>query len=113
MKSELRLRRSTDFARVRQQGHVNKHHKMLLSFVKNEREHNRYGFVVSKKVGGAVIRNRVKRRLREAVYQIHPLLQQGYDIVIIARPAIVEQPFTEILRIYSTLCATAKLVEED
>lgn len=112
MKSALRLRRSTDFAYVRQHGSVYKHHKMLFSYVENQQTHNRYGFVVSKKVGGAVVRNRVKRRLREAIYQIHPLLNQGYDIVIIARPSIVEQPFEEFLRICNKLCYKASLVEE-
>lgn len=47
----------------------------------------RVGFSVSKRVGGAVVRNRVKRRLREAVRVRLTSLPPGWDIVISARPA--------------------------
>ncbi len=113
MKSVLRLRQSADFARVRRNGTLHKHYRIMLNCAENPLSHNRYGFVTSKKVGGAVIRNLVKRRLREATYQIHPHLHQGYDVVIIARPSVVEQPFEELLRILNKLFRQAKLLKEE
>ena len=113
MKSALRLRRSTDFARVRQQGKLYKQSSLLLSTTENDLPYNRYGFVTSKKLGNAVVRNLTKRRLREATYQLHPRLCQGHDIVIIARPFVVEQPFLRILRILEKLYHQARLIRDE
>jgi len=113
MKSELRLRKPDDFARVKQVGTLRKHYVLMVNCAENQLTHNRYGFVTNKKIGGAVVRNRTKRRLREATYQIHPHLHQGYDVVVIARPSIVEQPFEELLRILNKLFRQAKLLKEE
>jgi ribonuclease P protein component len=112
MKSALRLRRSTDFAHVRRQGKLYRHSSLLLTFVENDLSYNRYGFVTSKKLGNAVVRNRTKRRLREATYQLHPRLVQGYDIVVVARPAVVEQPFLRLLRILERLYHQTRLIRD-
>lgn len=84
----------------------------MINVAENSLSHNRYGFVTSKKVGNAVVRNQTKRRLREATYQLHPHLLQGYDIVVIARPAIVEQPFSQLLRILDEMYRRASLKED-
>ncbi|MBF0096112.1 MAG: ribonuclease P protein component [Magnetococcales bacterium] len=49
-------------------------------------ERSRLGITVSRKVGNAVVRNRIKRHLREFFRRQRPLLQRGYDWVVIARP---------------------------
>jgi len=113
MKSALRLRRSTDFDHVRKQGKPYRHSSMLLSRVKNDLPYNRYGFVTSKKIGNAVTRNLTKRHLREATYHLHPRLHQGYDIVLIARPSIVEQPFAQVQRILEKLYQQARLIRDE
>lgn len=57
----------------------------------------RVGFTASRKVGGAVVRNRARRRLRELVRLNLPnLMQPGHDLVLIARPAAAVAPFTEL-----------------
>ena len=112
MRSALRLRHSSDFAQVRRNGRLYKHRVLMMNIVENGLSHNRYGFITSKKVGTAVIRNQTKRRLREATYQLHPILCQGYDIVVIARPSIVEQPFSQLLRILHDLYHRASLIED-
>jgi ribonuclease P protein component len=56
----------------------------------------RVGFSVSKKVGKAVVRNRVKRRLREAVRHELPSIRPGTDLVFIARSAAAEASYWEI-----------------
>src|SRR6185312_15494468 len=67
MERALRLTYDADFRRVRTQGRSWAHPFAILCALPNNLPHNRYGFSVSKRLGGAVVRNRVKRLLREAV----------------------------------------------
>lgn len=54
----------------------------------------RFGFTVTKKLGGAVIRNRIRRRLKAAVGLVAPRLAQGnHDYVLVARAAALDRPF--------------------
>lgn len=112
MMKRLRLRHSNDFARLRADGQVWRQADLLISYAPNELPHNRYGFVTSKRVGNAVTRNRVRRHLREAVRRHHEMCQQGYDIVLIARPSITQKPFANVERIVCTLFAQAGILKE-
>jgi ribonuclease P protein component len=59
----------------------------------------RIGFTASRKVGGAVLRNRAKRRLRAAAAATLPLSgREGHDYVLIARTATLLRPFAELIR---------------
>jgi ribonuclease P protein component len=58
----------------------------------------RFGVTASRKVGGAVLRNRAKRRLRAAAAQVLPLsARAGHDYVLVARVATLSRPFTELI----------------
>ena len=58
----------------------------------------RVGFTVTKKVGNAVVRNRTKRRLREAVrLGLDPEAHRGLDIVVIGRDRTAERPFADLI----------------
>ena len=58
----------------------------------------RLGFTVTKKVGNAVVRNRAKRRLREAARAVLPLYATpGYDYVLIGRDATLTRPFSSLV----------------
>jgi ribonuclease P protein component len=96
MQRYLRLRRQDDFRRLRSAGRVWRHPLVILSMMPNGLPHNRYGFVVSKQLGKAVVRNRIRRRLREAVRHAHPDLAPGYDMALIARGPVVGQSYQAI-----------------
>lgn len=82
-----RLSRSAEFDRVFRQGRsVANRVLVLYAFPRPEDGEPRLGLSVSRKVGGAVDRNRVKRLLREAFARESHALPDGYDIVIVARP---------------------------
>ena len=67
--------------------------------------HNRYGFVTSRAVGMAVVRNRVRRRLREAVRPLS--LKDGWDIVVIARRSAAEATYRELRESLASLLTRA------
>jgi len=112
MQRPLRLRRQEDFARLRTSGRVWRHPFVILSVAPNALPHNRYGFITGKRLGNAVQRNRVRRLLREAVRQAHPGLQEGYDMVFIARGAIAGQPFVSVQDAVVTLLRRAGLWDD-
>lgn len=86
-----RLSRSGDFDRIYRDGasHATRY-LVLYSFPRKEEEDRevRLGVSASRKVGGAVDRNRVKRALREAFWGLSDRLPPGHDFVLVARPEI-------------------------
>ena len=111
MLPNLRLRHAEDFQRLRREGRSYPNKFLLMSVLPNTLPHNRYGFIVSKQVGNAVRRNRIRRRVREAVRLLHPQLRTGYDIVFIARPSLEGKPFEVLKRTVSDLVQQAGLWE--
>jgi ribonuclease P protein component len=84
MRREQRLTKHNDFAAIYRKGRAFAHPLIALRLLPNERPVSRYGFAVSKTVGNAVVRNRVRRRLREGICSLP--VEPGWDIVVIARP---------------------------
>jgi ribonuclease P protein component len=72
---------------------------------------SRYGFSVTKKVGKAVQRNRLKRLLRE-IMKLQSL-RPGWDIVLIARPVAVNADYHQLERAVTKLLARAQLLESN
>ena len=85
----LRLRKSSEFQRVRQQGRSLTSRLLILAWIPNDVGRLRVGFVVSKRISKrAVERNYIKRLLSEAIRPEIPKLSGGWDIVLSARNQI-------------------------
>ncbi len=86
-----RLRKTGEFNRVHVEGQKWRTRGLTIKAATNELEFSRWGIVVSRKVGTAVIRNRVKRMLREILRQED--IKPGWDLVIVTHPSIVSMDF--------------------
>lgn len=91
-----RLRGKGRFREIHERGRRWVHSLTMLGGLPNGLEYTRCGFIVSRKLGGAVERNRVRRRLREAVRLVYRQIRPGWDLVWIARPPIGRADFEAI-----------------
>lgn len=79
-----RLKKSSEFSRIYKRGKSFADKYLVVYFLPNKIEETRLGISVSKKVGNAVTRNRIKRLIKEA-FRHNVNLEKNYDIIIIAR----------------------------
>jgi ribonuclease P protein component len=84
---------------------------MIMKALPNECKFSRYGFSVTKNIGKAVVRNRIRRMLRE-ISRIIPV-KPGWDIVLIARPEAVAADYHELKKSVETLLLRAHLINKD
>lgn len=92
----LRLKHPQDFQTVRRRGSRWRDPLLTLHSLPNSLSHNRFGIVVSRKVGSAVIRNRVKRQLRAAISHWLPRLISGYDCVLTVQPPAAQASYAAL-----------------
>ena len=87
---------------------------LIAMYVRRNREGiNRVGVTVSKKLGKAVVRNRVRRRLRE-VYRLHESrFLPGWDIVVVARHRAIDADFSELTKAYLALAKKSGILREE
>lgn len=84
-----------------------------IKFVINSLQYNRFGIIISNKVNkSAVKRNLIKRRLKEAIKLKNKEVRQGFDIVIIALPAISGKNFEEIEESINFVLKKARLADK-
>jgi len=100
-----RLRRASEFARLRKEGRTVHGKLMVLSVLRHERDSGdaRIGIVTSRRVGGAVVRNRVRRRLREAVRLSRGSLLADCWLVLIARRLAADATYQALEAEWQTL----------
>ena len=96
MKRKFRLRRSTDFKRVRRLGKSYAHPFVVLIKHPNEESFSRFGVASGRSIGNAVKRNRAKRRIREVVRRRIPFIQSGWDVIFLARQSIKDATHSEL-----------------
>jgi ribonuclease P protein component len=108
VRGKQHLTRRADFEAVYQKGRSWAGRELVVRVLPNGLDTSRSGFAVGRRVGKAVIRNRVKRRLREII-RVMPL-QPGWDIVVIARGVAAQADFAGLRNTAGELLSRAGLL---
>jgi ribonuclease P protein component len=90
------LRRRADFEAIGRGGSARSTRLLVLRTLRTDRSETRVGFSTPRTLGGAVQRNRVRRRLRELVRTRLEGIDPGWDLLLIARPAAAEATHAEL-----------------
>lgn len=112
MKRKFRLRKSTDFKRVRRLGKSYAHPFVVLIKHPNHEGISRFGVAAGRSIGNAVERNRAKRRLREIIRPRISKILEGWDIVFLARHAIHHATSVELQTALDELIKRAELSKD-
>ena len=103
MKVVNRVKDSNDFGKIIKQGKTAKNTSYIIHFVKNNLSYTRVGVSVSKKLGNAVTRNRVKRQIRAMLDSLINYNLNKFDVVVIARQDFLNKNFDENKSLLSDL----------
>jgi ribonuclease P protein component len=110
LKKPYRLTQSARFLEIKRKGESSAHPLVILTKLPNGLPVSRFGFVVSRRMGKAVERNRAKRLMREAIRLRLPTLVSGYDVVLIARLQMRGAAFGDVDQAIARLTQRAGLV---
>lgn len=95
-----RIRKKRDFLFLYKKGNRYKGKYFNLIYLSNDLNFSRMAVVVSRKIGNAVQRNKIKRRMRSLFRRNKPLLEKPFDILIIAKKGILEVTWTTLKTYY-------------
>lgn len=110
MKKEYRLTRNTQYTQVHLQGKSWANDLLVMKAFPNGLQLSRFGISVSKRVGNAVVRNRVKRLIRECIRMVH--CKPGWDVIFISRSSASRASYCQIDSAVRLLLSRAKLMEQ-
>ncbi|MFW6305881.1 MAG: ribonuclease P protein component [Bacillota bacterium] len=105
-----RLKKKRDFNRVYNRGKSLATGNLVLYYFPNNLSENRVGFSISKKIGKAVVRNKIRRRLKE-ILRIKKNIKKSYDFIIIARKPVTGLDYTGMERDIDKLFRRAGLIK--
>jgi ribonuclease P protein component len=113
MRPEVTVKENRDFRRIYRKGRSAVSPCMVVYCQRNRQGRSRLGVTVSTKLGHAVVRNRVRRRLRE-IYRLNlAKTEAGYDVIVVARIRAAHTPYQKLEREYLSLLGKLGLLRED
>ena len=102
------LRSREDFAHLGERGRTRTDRLLVVHYAANTLQHDRFGIATGRRLGGAVTRNRVRRRIREILRATPGVEGRGWDVLVVARPASASASFEELRNALLRLLAAAR-----
>ena len=112
MKKNFRVKREKDFKAIFKEGTSFANRKFVVYQLENQKNHFRVGLSVSKKLGNAVARNQIKRRIRHIIQNAKGSLVEDVDFVVIARKGIENLEYAEMERNLLHVLKLSKIYRE-
>jgi ribonuclease P protein component len=114
MKKEFRIKKNKEFQVAFQKGRSFANRQFVVySLEKEGQDFFRIGLSVSKKIGNAVTRNRIKRYVRQSIFELHDQLSSGKDYVIIARKPTAEMDFFDVKKSLTHVLKVGKVLKRN
>lgn len=107
------IKKNEEFQHIFEKGHSIQGRYLVVYFLRNQLNRNRFGFCSGAKLGTAVRRNRFKRLLREAARLVAPYTLTGWDLVLVARGAIKSADLSGIIHEYKQILDRADLLKKN
>ena len=112
MNKRYRLRNNADFQKVYKYGRSLANKYLVLKYKRADFSILRFGFSISKKYGNAVLRNRIRRQLKDILQKRILLVKSGYDIVFLVRQESRNATYTELVQAVDNLLKRARVTED-
>ena len=112
MKKRFRVKKEKDFSAIFKKGKSFSNRKFVIYRLENNEQHFRVGLSVSKKLGNAVMRNQIKRRIRHILIEHKDQLVENVDFVVIARKGIEILNYAEMEKNLLHVLKLSKIYQE-
>lgn len=106
------MKKNHEFRRLYDKGKSVATPSLVVYFRRTNRDYNQLGITVSTKIGNAVCRNKVRRRIREIYRLNEPRLQKGMDIVVVARVRSPHVSYAELEKAYLFACSRLGIMSD-
>lgn len=112
MKKRFRVKKEKDFSAIFKEGESFANRKFVIYRLENNEQHFRVGLSVSKKLGNAVMRNQIKRRIRHILIEHKNQLVENVDFVVIARKGVEILDYAEMEKNLLHVLKLSKIYQE-
>jgi len=113
MNKDRKIRKNSEFKQIFTKARWISGKWITIHYLNGEKKNSRWGIVVSRKIGGAVVRNRIRRKIREICLVFDPVMVRKLDLVIVARKGIQTINYWDLMKDIEQVCRRAKFIREE